>query len=86
MSNAIAANGDKQWTMTGDLTVRGRTRTVTVPIREVFYESSPAGGRGRYKGAFSLKRFEYGLSYQSRLNPIEDEIQIQWEMSVVEKS
>ena len=86
VSKAIAATGDKQWMMTGDLTVRGRTREVSVPIREVFYEAAPAGARGRFKGAFSLKRMEYGIAYQSRLNPIEDEIQIQWEISVIEKS
>lgn len=86
VSKKIVANGDKQYLMTGDLTIRGRTREVTVPIKEVFYESAPAGARGRWKGAFAIKRMEYGVAYQSRLNPIEDEIQIQWELSLLEKS
>jgi polyisoprenoid-binding protein YceI len=84
VSKKIVASGDKQYQMTGDLTIRGRTREVTIPIKEQFYEPGANGGRGRWKGAFSVKRMEYGIAFQSRLNPIEDEIQIQWDFSLVE--
>ena len=85
VSKKIEPTGDKAYLMTGDLTLRGRTKEVKVPIKEIFYEPSATGARGRWKGAFSLKRMEYGVSYQSRLNPIEDEIQIPWELSLIEK-
>lgn len=85
VSKKIVASGDKAYTMTGDLTIRGRTKEVTVPIKEIFYEPSPNGARGRWKGSFSVKRMEYGVAYQSRLNPIEDEVQIPWELSLLEK-
>ena len=84
VSKKIVASGDKQYQMTGDLTIRGRTREVTIPIKEQFYEPGANGGRGRWKGAFSVKRMEYGVAFQSRLNPIEDEIQIQWDFSLLE--
>ncbi len=92
VSKKITADGDKSWKITGDLTVRGKTREVTVPVKEVFWDNGQAGatgpqaaGRGRWKGAFSIKRKEYNINYDSRMNPIADDIEIQFNFSLTEK-
>jgi polyisoprenoid-binding protein YceI len=61
--------------------MRGVTRPVTVPVSMVFYQN----GRGRFRGQFTLKRSEYGITYSSTMNPIADEVEVQFNFSVVER-
>ncbi len=81
VSKSIDKSSPTAGTITGDLTMHGVTRSVQVPVSAVFYES----GRGRFRGAFSIARRDYGLSYDSRMNPIGDTVEVQFNMSVVEK-
>lgn len=60
--------------------MRGATKRIVVPASLVFYEK----GAGRFRGEFKVNRMEYGVSYNSALNPIEDEITVQWDMSMKE--
>lgn len=66
--------------ITGDLTVRGTTKRVTVPATMMFYE----GGMGRFRGSFAINRFDYGVNYDSKLNPIQNEVQVQWDIALSE--
>ncbi len=78
VSTAVRPKGDGQLDIEGDLTIRGTTRRVTIPASMVFYEE----GLGRFRGEFVLKRKEYGVSYDSRANPIKDEVTVQWDIAV----
>jgi polyisoprenoid-binding protein YceI len=80
-STSVARTSPTTGVVTGDLTMRGVTRQVQVPVTVKFYE----GGRGRFLGAFAVRRRDYGIDYNSRLNPIEDEVAVQFNMSVAEK-
>lgn len=62
----------------GDLTIRGVTRRVVVPASMVFYEK----GAGRFRGQFTVNRKDFGVSYNSAVNPIDDEVQVQWDFSI----
>ncbi|MBI3792960.1 MAG: YceI family protein [Gemmatimonadetes bacterium] len=91
-SKKITPAGEHAWVITGDLTIRSTKKEIEVPVREVFYDEGKPGekgpaalGRGRYQGEFSVLRKEYGLLYDSRINPVENKIVIQWEMALVEK-
>ena len=64
--------------ITGDLTVRGTTKRITVPASMVFYEE----GAGRFKGSFVIDRMAYGVSYDSKLNPIQKDVQVQWDIAL----
>jgi polyisoprenoid-binding protein YceI len=64
--------------ITGDLTVRGTTKRITVPATMVFYEE----GAGRFKGSFVIDRMAYGVSYDSKLNPIQKDVQVQWDIAL----
>ena len=80
-SRSIARTGDRAGVITGDLTMRGVTKSIEVPVTMVFLD----GGRGRFKGTFTLNRKDFGVSYSSRLNPIEDMVEVQFQMAVVDQ-
>lgn len=55
----------------GRLTVRDVTREVTVPIEVEIAETTLLA-----RGHFELRRKEYGITYQSFLNPVADVVQV----------
>jgi polyisoprenoid-binding protein YceI len=57
--------------LVGPLTLRGVTREVRVPV-----EVSVADGRLEARGRFEINRDEYGVSYDSILNPIGQKVRI----------
>ncbi len=77
-STAVRPKAEGQLDIEGDLTIRGTTKRITVPASMVFYDA----GLGRFRGEFVLKRTEYGVSYDSRLNPIKDDVTVQWDFAV----
>jgi len=80
-SKSFQRNGDRAGTITGDLTMHGVTKPVTVPVTAVFY----GGGRGRFRGTFTLNRSEWGVTGQSAMNPIEDAVEVQFNFSLADK-
>jgi len=79
-SVSVKKTGDNKLDIVGDLTMHGVTKRITVPASMVFYEK----GAGRFRGQFSVNRKEYGVSYNPPVNPIEDAVQVQWDMSIGE--
>ncbi len=51
------------WHVTGDLTIRGMTKRVTVPVEVTGVSSTRMGARAGFEATFSIKRSEYGVSY-----------------------
>lgn len=81
VSKSVATSAPNAGTITGDLTIRGVTRQVQVPVTAVTY----ANGRGQFKGAFAIARKDYGLTYDSRVNPIGDTVRVAFDVGVVER-
>ncbi len=79
-STAVKKTADGKLDITGDLTVRGVTKRIVVPATMVFYEK----GAGRFRGQFTINRKDFGVAYNSTVNPIEDAVQVQWDMSLKE--
>lgn len=79
-SISVKKTGENKLAITGDLTMRGVTKRIVVPATMVFYEK----GAGRFRGEFKVNRMEYGVSFNPPVNPIEDEITVQWDMSIKE--
>jgi polyisoprenoid-binding protein YceI len=77
-STAVRTKAEGMLDIEGDLTIRGTTKRIVVPATMVFYEE----GMGRFRGEFVLKRTEYGVSYDSRVNPIKDDVTVQWDIAV----
>ena len=51
------------WHVTGDLTMRGTTKRVTVPVEVTGVNGSGAGSLAGFEAVFNIKRSEYGVSY-----------------------
>lgn len=81
VSKSITKSSATAGTLTGDLTLHGVTKTIAIPVSMVFYE----GGRGRFRGQFQIDRKDYGISYDSKVNPIADTVDVQFNMSLAEK-
>jgi len=75
-STSLKRTGESKLDITGDLTVRSTTKRIVVPATLVFYE----GAQGRFRGGFAINRKDFGVSYDSSMNPIENEVQVQWDI------
>jgi len=65
--------------ISGDLTIRGQTKRITIPARLNFFDAQ--NQMGRVTGEFVINRSEFGVSFQSPVNPIEDEVKVQFDMA-----
>jgi len=81
VSKKIVKTGDKAYTVTADLTMRGVTKQVDIPLTMVFYENN----RGRFRARFSLNRKDYGINYNSGMNPIQDMVEVQVDINILDK-
>ena len=79
-SVSVAKVAEGKLDITGDLNIRGVTKRIVVPATAVFYEK----GAGRFRGQFVINRKDYGVAYDSAVNPIQNEVQVQWDMAISE--
>ncbi len=77
VTSTVRVVGDRV-TVSGNLTIRGVTRPVSVPVTV-----TRAEGALRVVGDLTLNRREFGVAYQSRLNPIRDEVKVRFDLLVV---
>jgi polyisoprenoid-binding protein YceI len=73
-STIVNKLSDTKVNITGDLTIRGVTKQVTIPGTLVFWDEKTR--TGRMKGQFTIVRSDYGVSFNSTMNPIADEIPV----------
>jgi polyisoprenoid-binding protein YceI len=81
VSKKITKTGDKKYSVLGDLTLHGVTKQIDVELTNVFYENN----RGRFRTTFSINRRDFGISYNSTMNPIEDMVQVMVDINVLDK-
>jgi polyisoprenoid-binding protein YceI len=79
-SASVTQTAPNKLDIAGDLTVRGVTKRIVVPASMVFYDK----GAGRFRGQFAIQRKDFGVAYDSAVNPIENEVQVQWDFSIKE--
>ena len=60
-STTVASTGDKKYDVTGDLTLHGVTKSITVPLEFVGAADTKMGSRAGYEAHFSVKRSDYGM-------------------------
>jgi polyisoprenoid-binding protein YceI len=81
-SGAPSADGmisNTRLLITGDITIRGVTKTVTAPATIVFFDRRR--GQGRVKGQFTLLRKDYNVGYDPPGNPIENEVTVSFDVT-----
>jgi polyisoprenoid-binding protein YceI len=62
--------------VSGDLTIRGVARAVAVPVAV-----TRGSGTVRVVGELTVNRREFGVAYQSRLNPVRDEVRVMLDLT-----
>ena len=69
--------------ITGDLTIRGITKSITVPSTLVFFDRK--ANRGRVKGKFIVMRKDYNVGFDPPMNPVANEVELTFDISFVPK-
>ena len=89
-STAIEPAGTDRYTMTGDLTIKGNTRPVTLNVVKYgeFNDPNMMGHRIAYSAEGQINRKEFGLTFNMMLDGkwiVSDEVQILIEGEFVEQ-
>lgn len=88
-STAIEQTGDDEFTVTGDLTIKGVTKPMTLAMTRLGEFSDPAmGHRIGYSGVTKIRRKDFGMAFNPVLDGrfvVSDEIAISLEGELVEK-
>src|SRR5262245_3691440 len=82
VSKSVRKTDDKSLTLVGDLTLRGVTKSLEIPVKVVFLRD----GDARFKGDLQLNRRDFGMTYNSRMNPVEDMVSVQFDMHLFDKA
>ena len=89
-STGVEPAGTDQYTLTGDLTIKGNTRPVRLDVTRYgeFNDQGMMGHRIAYGATTKINRKEFGLSFNAILDGrivVSDEIQITIEGELVEQ-
>jgi polyisoprenoid-binding protein YceI len=80
VSSAVRREGER-YAVTGRLTIRGVTRPVTLPVTLTLKANTI-----HIAGQLTVNRREFGIDYQSFLNPIRDEVRVWFELELTATS
>jgi len=86
-STDVSRDGD-DWTITGDLTIKGVTRPISVPFEFTGSAQDPFGNtRIGFEGATTLLRKDWGLTWNAALETggvlVSDKITLEFEVSAI---
>jgi polyisoprenoid-binding protein YceI len=89
-STDVTRDGD-DWTITGDLTIKGVTHSIAVPFEFTGSAQDPFGNtRIGFEGAATLNRKDWGLSWNAALETggvlVSDKIKLQFDVSAIKNA
>jgi polyisoprenoid-binding protein YceI len=89
-STAIAAKGDDEFVLTGDLTIKGVTRSVEFEVEFTGAAVDPYGNnRVGFEAKSQVNRKDFGLNFNATLETggvlVSDKIQLEIEVSAIKK-
>jgi polyisoprenoid-binding protein YceI len=89
-STDVTRDGDV-WTITGDLTIKGVTHSISVPFEYTGSAQDPFGNtRIGFEGAATLNRKDWGLSWNAALETggvlVSDKIKLQFDVSAIKNA
>ncbi|SHG11897.1 Polyisoprenoid-binding protein YceI [Jatrophihabitans endophyticus] len=90
-STAVAHEGGEDFQVTGDLTIKGVTKSVTFPLEFQGSAKDPFGNeRIGFEGSTQIVRSEYGISFNAALETggvlVSDKITIELEISAIKNA
>ena len=90
-STKIAPNGDGGVDVTGDLTIKGTTKSVTVPFTYEGTATDPFGNqRAGFEGSTVIQRSDFGLSWNATLETggvlVSEKVTLEIEISAIKSA
>lgn len=90
-STEVTWTGDDQFEVTGDLAIRGVTRSVTVPLTFEGQATDPFGNsRIGFEGSTTINRKDFGVSWNAALETggvlVSDKIVLELEISAIKQA
>jgi len=87
-STAVKQTGDEAFDLTGDLTIRGITNSITIPFSYEGTAKDPFGNiRVGFEGAVTINRKDYGVTWNAALETggvlVSDKVTLEFEISAV---
>jgi polyisoprenoid-binding protein YceI len=91
VSTAVEQIDDDEYTVTGDVTIKGQTRQVAVDFTLTGSALDPFGNtRVGFEGALALKRSDWGLVWNAALETggvlVSDKVQLEFDVSVIKQA
>ena len=90
-STRVQATGDTQLEITGDLTIKGVTKSVTVPFEFEGGAVDPFGNeRIGFTGSTTISRADFGLTWNAVLETggvlVSDAVKLEFEVSAIKQA
>ena len=90
VSTGVEQVDDDEYTVTGDLTIKGQTRSVAVDFTLSGSAVDPFGNtRVGFEGALALRRSDWGLVWNAALETggvlISDKVQLEFDVSIIKQ-
>ena len=90
-STSVRRVGDSTFEVTGDLTIRGVTNSITIPFEFEGAATDPFGNkRVGFEGAVTINRKDYGVNWNAALEGggvlVSDKVVLEFEVSAVKNS
>jgi polyisoprenoid-binding protein YceI len=88
VSTGVRQTGETSLDLTGDLTVKGVTRSVTVPFEFEGAATDPMGNlRAGFEGSVTISRKDYGITWNAALESggvlVSDKVTLEFEVSAI---
>jgi polyisoprenoid-binding protein YceI len=89
-STDVSRDGD-EWTVTGDLAIKGITHSIVVPFEFTGSAQDPFGNtRIGFEGEATIKRSDWGMSFNAALETggvlVSDKIKLQFDVSAIKNA
>jgi polyisoprenoid-binding protein YceI len=90
VSTKVAHLGGDDFEITGDLTIKGVTKSITLPLEFQGAATDPFGNeRIGFEGSTSIQRSEFGITYNAALETggvlVSDKIALEFEISAIKQ-
>ena len=73
-STAVKPAGDNAYEVTGDLTLHGQTKSITVTVTKTGQSSGQQGEKVGFASSFTVRRSDFGMNFM--VGPVSDEVEL----------
>src|SRR5215470_3962632 len=86
-STKVEQAGDTNFAVTGDLTIRGVTKPVTVDFKLTGAETDPWGNfRVGFEGSLAINRRDWGVHWNAALGVVSKKVMLEFDVAAIRRS